>query len=133
MKVLSALVLTALLLPAGLRADDGVFREFSAVGSGQQVVLDWTVQPGLAPAMFHVQRSFDGQRFIAIADVRPADGVYQYTYVDDDLFKGELHTYYYRIEAVLSGDRSALSAVREVTLSFSGIRRTWGSIKAMFR
>jgi len=129
--LIALLVLAA--LPWSAFASDEVIREFTGVSAGDQTILEWTLAPNVAVSLFHVQRSFDGRRFYTIADVLPQPGVTKYRYLDNDLFKNELHTYYYRIETVSPGGGTSLSSTIEVTLSFSGIKRTWGSIKAMFR
>ena len=128
-----SLVLTLCLIPALLVGDGLVLCDFSAAATGQQVLVEWNTNPGAAAALFRVQRSLDGQRFYSIAAVAPRAGVTHYSYLDTDLFKGELHTYYYRLEVVVPGGASEFSEVAEVTLNFSGVQRTWGSIKAMFR
>jgi hypothetical protein len=120
-------------LPVVLFGAGGVISEFSAVSLGQEAVLNWTVGQNTTILKFNVQRSFDGRRFYTIADVQPVRGVYKYSYTDDDLYKDNLHTYYYRIEAVLPNNVIQYSSTEEVRLSFSGIKRTWGSIKAMFK
>lgn len=133
MRTLITVTLLLCLLPLALLADDGIIRDFTATNSGQQTLLEWSTDSPEQISLFHVQRSFDGRQYYTIADVSCRSGVNNYSYNDDDLFKGELHTFYYRIEAVTSYRNSEFSEVVEVTVSFSGIKRTWGSIKAMFR
>jgi hypothetical protein len=132
MKSLKTSICIALLLAATLFAGN-VFRDFAAANSGGQARLEWNVNPGAAILAFNVQRSFDGRRFYDLARIPFTPGQNHYLYLDDDLFKDEIHTFWYRIEAELPNRQVELSSTAEVTLSFSGIRRTWGSIKAMFR
>jgi len=125
-------VLILLVLLAG-QTDAQVIRDFSAARSAQGVLLQWTTVREVNVEEFRVQRSFDGQRFITIHTTQIAGGGHTYSYLDDDLYKGPDQTWYYRVEIKSANERVDYSITREVTLSFSGIRRTWGSIKAMFR
>jgi len=127
------LALVTLFLALAPVAFGQVIRDFSAVGASQGVFLQWTTLREAGVSEFRVQRSFDGQRFHTIHTVRPTGSNHTYNYTDDDLFKGPQQTYYYRIEIASNEDNLAYSPIEEVALNFSGIRRTWGSIKAMFR
>lgn len=110
-----------------------VITEITGESSNDQAILEWTTGSEIEVVEFKIQRSFDGVEFHTVKYVEPVGSRHTYRYIDDDLFKERLHTYYYRIETVLSGNRSELTRIIEVILSFSTIRRTWGSIKAMFR
>jgi hypothetical protein len=127
------LLLLLCLLPTLVIGDGRILRDFTAAATGQQALLEWNTNPGATPVLFRVQRSLDGHRFYFLATVAVKAGVTHYSYLDTDFFKGEWHTYYYRLEVVLPNGSTEMSEVAEVTLSFSGIQRTWGSIKAMFR
>jgi hypothetical protein len=108
-------------------------RSFEATPSGQEVRLEWTSATESGLMEYRLQRSFDGFRFHSLHAVAPTGSNSQYNYIDRDLFKGNLQTFYYRIQVVYSDDRSNYTNTEKVELSFSGIRRSWGSIKAMFR
>lgn len=110
-----------------------VVRDFTAVTMDNQVVLRWTSGSEEMVSRYTIQRSFDGERFFNIGEVSPIGSGEHYEFTDDDLFKGRVNTYYYRIEVSFSDGRSEYSTTVEVTMSSSGIARTWGSIKAMFR
>lgn len=127
------LALATLLLALAPTAFSQVVQDFSAVGASQGVFLQWTTAREAGVTEFRVQRSFDGQRFITIHTTRPFGMGHTYSYTDDDLFKGPQQTYYYRLEIAGVDERISYSGTEEVALNFSGIRRTWGSIKAMFR
>jgi hypothetical protein len=107
--------------------------DFNAIASGQSVYLQWTSSSETEALEYRIQRSFDGIRFHDIHSIALQGSRHTYYYTDSDLFKSAQQTYYYRI-AIVKRDSSFLySVTQEVSLSFSGIRRTWGSIKAMFR
>jgi len=123
------IIVSATMLLAGPR----VIREFSAHAEDGRGILEWTSGIETNVLSFHVQRSFDGLHFNDISNVDPAGDDHKYRYIDNDLFKGNLSSYYYRISAVLSDNKTYYSEVKKITVNSSGIHRTWGSIKAMFR
>ena len=122
-----------IVLVSALPAPAQVIIDITAEADGRNAVIEWSTGRESGVVDFSIQRSFDGRTFYTIARVEPLGDNHTYRFVDDDLFKEMLHTYYYRIEVAFSGGRSQFSPTVDVTLSFSGIHRTWGSIKAMFR
>ena len=132
-QVLRAFALGLMILILAPSAFSQVVRDFSAVNLSQGVLLQWTTARETGVTEFNIQRSFDGQRFFTIHTISPLGSNHTYTYTDNDLFKGPQQTFYYRIEISDSQDRVSYSSTEAVSLNFSGIRRTWGSIKAMFR
>ena len=110
-----------------------VLEDFTAVVEGHSVALEWTNNSESNVTKYSVQRSFDGRNFYTISNLQPEGNGHTYHYIDDNLYKNNIRTFYYRIEVCQNGGRSLFSRTREVTLSLSGILRTWGSIKAMFR
>ncbi len=106
---------------------------FTATVDGHSVKLEWTTNSERGITGFQLQRSFDGRNFYTICKMEPAGIGHTYRYIDNDLFKDDTRTFYYRLEIRRTGGHKEYSQTREVTLSFSGVHRTWGSIKAMFR
>ncbi len=127
------LPIALIILVAALPVSAQVIVDINAEPDGRNAVIEWKSGSERGVVEFRVQRSFDGHSFYTICRVEPAGDNHTYRYIDNDLFKERLQTFYYRIEVVLSGGRTQLSRTVDVTLSFSGIHRTWGSIKAMFR
>ncbi|MBM3325663.1 MAG: hypothetical protein FJY65_01590 [Calditrichaeota bacterium] len=121
------------LLAVSAWAETFVVREFTAANTGQEVRLEWLSGSESGLSEFRVQRSFDGQNYRTIYNVNLKGSNNRYVYIDSDLFKGEIRMVHYRIEAAFHDGRNEWSKAEIVTLSFSGLRRTWGSIKAMFR
>ena len=110
-----------------------VLESFTASVEGHSVELEWTTSSERNVVEFCLQRSFDGRNFYPICEMEPTGAGHTYNYIDNDLFKGNTRTFYYRLEIRHAGGHKEYSQTREVTLSFSGVYRTWGSIKAMFR
>lgn len=129
--MLAGLVIAMLLLPSFSRAE--VIENFTAVSHGQEVYLQWATSRESGLTAFRIQRSFDGRYFHNLHTVTPTGDNSSYSYIDDDLFKSNLQTFYYRLEILTTSQRATYSVTERVELAFSGIRKTWGSIKAMFR
>ncbi len=127
------LITIALSLPLAGSLNAQVLVEFTANSRDNSAVLEWTSADEQGIVEYRIQRSFDGQTFHTVDRVMPKGNSSSYRYVDEDLFKERINTYYYRIEVSLVGGHSEMSQTAEVTISFSGVHRTWGSLKAMFR
>ena len=109
---------------------------FMATRNNNTIFLQWTTEGESSLSKFEIERSIDRYRWLKIGEV-PALGESNqkntYSYNDRTLFKGNLSGVYYRLVLVdKNGDSIAYDVIASVEGS-SGIRHTWGSIKAMFR
>jgi hypothetical protein len=130
----NTLLITLLLALTFSTVDARIIEEFTAESLDRSADLEWTTGSENGVSEYRLQRSFDGRTFYTIHEVTPGSGVnHTYQYVDDDLFKTQVRTFYYRVEVSMNTGNSEYSSTENVTFSFSGIIRTWGSIKAMFR
>ena len=107
--------------------------EFTAETQGDAVLLVWRTGVEVNLSSFQVQRSTNGTAFYTIGDVEPTGSYSEYQYLDNNLLKQSIKIYYYRLKLVDNNGSVTYSEIREVTMIFSGIQQTWGSIKAMFR
>lgn len=129
---LAAFVLALLLALPG-RAQN-IIQNFAAHAENDDyVVLEWNSGSEAGLTTFRIERSLDGLTFITLQNLAPQGSNSSYRYEDHDLYKSSTRTYYYRVRALLNDGTSSLSSVQSVTLAFSGIVQTWGSIKALFR
>lgn len=126
------LLVTAFLLSYG-QLNATVIDDFSGVAQGRSAVIEWTTNSETGVTAFHVQRSYDGESFYTIHEEDPSGDNHSYRYIDNDLFKNSIRTFYYRIGVRCADGQIEYSPIEDVTFSLSGILRTWGSIKAMFR
>jgi hypothetical protein len=106
--------------------------------SGQnKVVLKWISLSEVNCKEYVVERSMDGSNFSQIGTVQAAGNSSErkdYEFQDKSVFKATAYTFYYRLRIIeLNGGDRLLSEVVTVTPAISGVRHTWGSIKAMFR
>ncbi|UCD99771.1 MAG: hypothetical protein JSV42_03315 [Chloroflexota bacterium] len=125
--------LCAILVLAGSAWAPNLITDFTASNEGDFVLLIWHTGVENGVSEYLVERSLDGLEFHEISDLQPMGNNWEYTYEDRDLYKTTSRTYYYRIHAILSNGSSSFSTVQSVSLSFSGIQQTWGSIKSLFR
>lgn len=108
-----------------------------AFSDGVNITLRWVTENESNVIAFEILRStsYNGG-FTLIATVDPK-GPSLYELVDKSAFRRTTTVYYYRIRVKLSNGESYFPALNESPISVnhnvSGVRRTWGSIKAMFR
>jgi hypothetical protein len=83
---------------------------------------------------FVVERSPDGQTFYPVGQVSAKGSYSQYQYSDASPLDDDTHRmFYYRLKMVDRDGTYRYSEIIQVSLSFSAVQHTWGSIKAMFR
>jgi hypothetical protein len=126
--ILLILVSVSLALAGGIR--DG---SLTAYSNGSTITIRWVSEDETGTTGYVIERKagIDGA-FIRLTETPVAlkgSGA-SYEFVDNTAFRTTDSFYQYRITAVGSGaDPYYVSVNHRV----SGVRRTWGSIKAMFR
>lgn len=129
----TALVIAVTLI-AVIVAGSSVIETFTATPQGDQTVLEWFSGIEGNLVKYRVERSEDNKSFTSIQEIYPQGNYSNYMYIDDTIMKlTSLRIYYYRIKMIFADGSFDVSEVKSVTLSFSGLQETWGSIKAMFR
>jgi len=127
------IALVIALLHCGTAWSQGIITSFSAQPAGDHAVLEWTSGSEAGLSIYQIERSLDGLEFISVAQVSPMGNLSSYIYEDYPLYKESTRIFYYRVRVIMTNGSSSLSSVKIVTLSFSGIQQTWGSIKALFK
>ena len=108
---------------------------FQAASNSVNITLHWITDDETNVNHFEIERSLGPDpSFTWIASVTPK-GPSLYEYIDNTAFKKVTTVYQYRIRIVFNDPNTNPVYVGpvSVTHSVSGVRRTWGSIKAMFR
>jgi len=123
----------SLMIASAVYAESSVVRGLSARAEDQRVVVEWNSGIETGVTEYRILRSFDNIRFYQIATVKPEGSNHFYRFYDNDLFKDKNNTYYYEIQIVFASGRTELSATADVSVGSNSVRRTWGSIKALFR
>jgi hypothetical protein len=109
---------------------------FYAKREKNAVILEWTTEEESHLAKFEIHRSTDQVRWYKIGETQAVGESSQrnvYSYTDNSIFKAAVNTLYYRLVLVEKNGSSASWDVIASVEGQSGIRHTWGSIKAMFR
>jgi hypothetical protein len=132
------LSVVSLLLLVSSVALSGTIREGSFTGrsDGSNIVLQWVSDDESGVARFELERKsgVNGQfLFLVSPPLRGSNS--SYIYVDDSAFlRATESIYQYRIKVVFANGSSEYFGPITVPHSVSStVRRTWGSIKAMFR
>jgi hypothetical protein len=128
---LTGLVLVSNLAFAGDPLKEG---SFSARSDGTVIFVRWVSQDEAGVVRFEVERKagLDGQFFL-LSEIQPRGDNSAYEYVDDSAFRVTETVYKYRIKVAYADGSSVYSPEIVVPHTVSDVRRTWGSIKAMFR
>jgi hypothetical protein len=131
---LFALIAVTLFVFAVATADVIKENSFQVTSNGVSVTLHWITDQEANVAHFEIQRrsGTDGA-FISIGTVDPK-GASLYEFVDNTALQKVTTLYQYRIVVTFTnGATPIITNAVSVTHTVSGVRRTWGSIKAMFR
>jgi len=133
MKKQLTLILIFLFLSITLAGDNSTFNEYNAQPDANRVIISWVTKDESQLKHFVVQRSNDDRNFIDLDQIIPKGVGYRYEYVDEDVLFKSGGTLFYRVIAVKKDGTKVETTSMMVNPNISGIFRTWGAIKAMFR
>lgn len=105
---------------------------FTAKSQNGNVILNWQTASETNLKNFVVERKSVDGNFFEIAVVEPKSDK-KYQYIDQSAFKTLDAVYSYRIKIVDNDGSVSYSGVQSVYHNVSSVKRTWGSIKALFR
>lgn len=129
-------IISVLVVLTSVCAFAGVIKDGSlqASSDGSNVTLRWMVESELNVARFEIEkRSGANAEFNTITILEP-HGSSLYEFVDFSAMVKVGTLYQYRIKVVFTNGANPLYAGPvSVNHSVSGVRKTWGSIKALFR
>ncbi len=112
----------------------GAFIEyFHARADGENVKLEWKTAEESNLKNFVIERKTQQSSYIDLTTI-PAKGNNSfYSYIDESVYKSSSYIFTYRLRIVDLDQKISYSSEISVSPSISGVKRTWGSIKAMFR
>lgn len=114
----------------------GAIKENSLSGTsnGNAITIRWLSEDETGVLRFELERKagLNGQFFL-LSTVVPKGSGSAYEYVDESAFRTTENLYQYRVKVVFSNGSSVDYGPITVSHKTSDVKRTWGSIKAMFR
>ena len=126
--LISFFILSAIITYAGVD-----LLKFSARSQNGNVVVAWQTVTESNLNHFVVERKTVNGSFMELGHVSPRSDK-NYEYVDQSAFKTSDQLYIYRLKIVdNNGEVSYSQEVRVTHSNISSVKRTWGSIKALFR
>jgi hypothetical protein len=115
----------------------GVIKDGSLRGrsDGANITITWTSEDESGVARFAIERKAGmNGTFMLLGELQPKGNNSSYQFVDDSAFRISESIYQYRVKVTFtSGAAPAYYGPITVSHRTSEVRRTWGSIKAMFR
>ncbi len=137
MKKISITILILLGMISTLQTfGDAFLSMFNGRSEGDNIVLTWQTGEENGVKQFVVERKAVNSSFFDLGTVTAKGSNSLYTYTDTDAFnKGNDLIFVYRLKIVPFNPNIPPTYSKEVTVSHnvSGVKRTWGSIKALFR
>ena len=130
--ILPILITLPLLLYAG-----ATISNFHARLENSLIILEWNTESETNVNHFEIQRSTDKINWMKVGTVKSNTGTSMsrqyYQFSENAIFKINSSSLNYRLVVIDNqNNREIYSVVASVSGS-SGIKRTWGSLKAMFR
>jgi hypothetical protein len=126
-------ILFIVVLASSVAFAGGGIHGLAATSVSGKIIVTWTSDDESGVSGYQIERKagVDGV-FISLTEppLRPTGSGSSYSFEDNTAFRSTGTFYQYRVTAVGTGNVFYVSVSHE---SVSGVRRTWGSIKAMFR
>lgn len=130
-------ILLLVLLFSGVIYGAVTLQYFTARDSGEGVLVEWKTGDEAGTVRFEIERSADSPDNFIYIDTKTATGSNSYySYQDNsvDLGSGRSSAiYFYRLKCIDPNGNHTYTDHITVSHTVSGIRSTWGSIKAIFR
>ena len=106
---------------------------FQARSEGDNVKIEWNTGEESNINHFSIERKTPQQSYVEITTLQPKGNNSFYSYVDQSIYKTHDVIFIYRLKIVDNYQAATYSSEVSVSPNISGVKRTWGSIKAMFR
>jgi hypothetical protein len=106
---------------------------FQGRSEGDDIRLEWKTGEEVNLQNFKIERKTPQNSFVEIATVQPKGNNSYYSYLDQSAYKMSGLIFIYRLKIVDTNGQASYSNEVTVSHNVSGVKRTWGSIKAMFR
>ncbi len=107
---------------------------FSVQPKGDNFEIAWQtdVEDGVSAYELHRRTTTTNNEFVLVRTEAPHGAGRLYSVRDDQVFKSASELIDYRLQAILADGSRQVLRLESVNYTPTAIRRTWGSIKAMF-
>ena len=106
---------------------------FHGRSEGDDVRLEWKTGEEVNLDQFVIERKTPQSPFVELTSIEPEGDNSFYSYLDEAAYKSENLVFIYRLKIVDIDGSTSFSSEVTVSHNVSSVKRTWGSIKAMFR
>ncbi len=106
---------------------------FQGHSEGDDIILEWKTAEEVNLDKFVIERKTPQSSYIEIANVEPKGSNSTYKFRDESAYKTEDLVFTYQLKIVDNDGKISKSSEITVSHNVSDVKRTWGSIKAMFR
>lgn len=106
---------------------------FHVRNQGDDAIIEWKTSQETNLKNFVIERRGPQTQYSEVATIEPHPDNPFYSYTDKSIYKTNDYIFIYRLKIVDNDQQVSYSDEASVSLSISGVKRTWGSIKAMFR
>ena len=106
---------------------------FHVRNDGDDAIIEWKTSQETNLKNFVIQRRGPQTQYSDVATINPHPDNPYYSYTDKSIYKTNDYIFIYRLKIVDNNNQISYSDEGSVSMSISGVKRTWGSIKAMFR
>ena len=131
------LTFTAFLLLTAFTVSSGTVQisYFRITEEGNNLVIGWQAREESDVKEYELYRMtrLTNNQFVKVQSIPPHGPNKAYIYRDDQVFKSSSELVDYRLEVVYTDGVREQLARDQVNYTSTAIRRTWGSIKAMFQ
>ncbi|MFT5142543.1 MAG: hypothetical protein ACI80V_000463 [Rhodothermales bacterium] len=128
--ILSVLVLSAASMGYGVKLEF-----FEITPNGKDFTVKWQMETEDEVREYELTRRtpYSNQQFVAVQALHAHGVGLPYQFVDDQVYKMASEQVDYRLEVIYENGLREVVVTQSVNYTSTAIRRTWGSIKAMFQ
>ncbi len=130
----TAFIILVLFFVVSLAFANFIFGDYEANPSNNSVLIEWVTKSESGVSRFVILRSPDDRNFMEIGTVESEGAGTNYSFTDDNVLYKDSQAFFYKLRAVRSDD-SVVEETQSLPVhpNISGIYRTWGAIKELFR